>query len=357
MLRPKQIRFRRTKKPGMAPGTLVHSGERKADDVNITLIDYNPDHVTEHAVTDVMECKEYKSTESITWLNVDGLHEVSLLQTLGDQFDLHPLVLEDILSTQQRPKVEDYGDYLYIVLRMMTVSSTDLKIEDEQFSLVLGNNFLLTFQEKSGDVFGPVRDRLRTPQRQIRHMGADYLAYALIDAIVDHYFVVLDKMGESIIDIEEHLIDESEHEDLDAIHLLKREMIFFRKSIWPLREVIAQINRGESGVFDQKTLVFLRDVYDHTIQVIDTIESYRDMLSSLMDLYLSTLSNKMNEVMKVLTIIATIFIPLTFIAGIYGMNFVYMPELNLTWGYPAVWGVMIIIGIIMLVFFKRRKWL
>jgi len=357
MLKPSQFKFKRKKEPGAAPGTLVHSGERKAEEVRITVFDYNGSELTERTVDDVSECGQFIDTDTVTWINIDGLHEVKHLEDLGAQYNLHPLVLEDILSTRQRPKIEDYEDYLYLVLRMLTTDNAEVKIEDEQFSMILGDNFLITFQEKPGDVFDPVRERLRNPKRQIRSSGADYLAYALIDAIVDYYFVTLEAIGETIIDIEGELMEDSAQEDLESIHGLKREMIFFRKSVWPLREVIAQINRGESPLFHKKTLLYLRDVYDHTIQVIDTIESYRDMLSSLLDLYLSTISNKMNEVMKVLTIIATIFIPLTFIAGIYGMNFSYMPELQWKWAYPAIWGVMIVVTIIMIAFFKRRKWL
>ncbi|MCF7803445.1 MAG: magnesium/cobalt transporter CorA [Candidatus Marinimicrobia bacterium] len=356
MLKPRLPKFGRAKQPGTAPGTLVHSGERRTEDVQITVIDYDGQGLAERTIEDINECAPYKDTGSVTWINIDGLHEVDMLETLGEQYDIHPLVLEDILSTRQRPKVEDYDDYVYIVLRMLTTDENDIKIEDEQFSMILGGDFLITFQEKPGDVFDPVRERLRNSKRQIRSLGADYLAYALIDAIVDHYFVALEGIGETIVDIEGELMEESEQEDLESIHGLKREMILFRKSVWPLREVIAQINRGESSLFQKKTLVYLRDVYDHTIQVMDTIESYRDMLSSLLDLYLSTLSNRMNDVMKVLTIIATIFIPLTFIAGIYGMNFNYMPELQWKWGYPTVWGFMIIIGAGMVFYFKKKKW-
>lgn len=335
----------------------MHSGERKTEEIRISIIDYDASEVTERSMKDISECSPYKQMDTVTWINIDGLHDIKILETLGEQYGLHPLVMEDILSTRQRPKMEDYDDYLYLVLRMLTTDEADVKIEDEQFSMILGDNFVITFQEKPGDVFDPVRERLRNPKRQIRKLGADYLAYALIDAIVDHYFVALEAIGETIVDIEGKLMDDSEQEDLESIHGLKREMIFFRKSVWPLREVIAQINRGESQLFHKKTLVYLRDVYDHTIQVIDTNESYRDMLSSLLDLYLSTLSNKMNEVMKVLTIIATIFIPLTFIAGIYGMNFSYMPELEWKWAYPVVWAVIIVVTIGMVAFFKKRKWL
>jgi len=356
MATPRQL-FRRRKKPGSAPGTLIHSGERKAETVRISMIDYDAENLSERTVESIKECAPYKFSDTVTWINIDGLHEISVLETLGKQYSIHPLVLEDVLSTSQRAKIEDYESYLYAVFRMITYDDSQRQIEEEQFSLILGSNFILTFQEKPGDVFDSVRQRLQNPQGRLRTMGPDYLAYALMDAIVDHYFVVLDGLGEQIIDIEEQLMNDPEEEDLETIHNLKREMIFLRKAIWPLREMVAQINRGESSLVTKNTQVFFRDVYDHTIQVVDTIESYRDTLSSLLDLYLSTLSNRMNEVMKVLTIIATIFIPLTFIAGIYGMNFAYMPELQWRWAYPAVWLIMSIVAIIMLIFFKRKRWL
>jgi len=349
--------LRRRKKPGTSPGTLIYSGDRKTELVRITVIDYDADHFTEFQVGDINQCAGYRDTDRVTWINIDGLHEESVLETLGSQYRIHPLVLEDVLNPNQRPKMEDYKDYLYLVLRMITYDAEHDRIDDEQFSLILGPRFVLSFQEKPGDVFDNIRKRLRNPKGRLRTMGPDYLAYALADAIVDHYYVVLDSLGEKIVSIEEDLMDDSEGNPFEYIHNLKREMIFLRKAIWPLREVIAQILRGETVLFKDSTHPFLRDVYDHTIQVIDTIESYRDMLSSLLDLYLSTLSNRMNEIMKVLTVIATIFIPLTFIVGVYGMNFVFMPELHWKWGYPVVWLVMIVVVGIMLVLFRRKRWL
>lgn len=356
MKKPFKIRRHRSK-TGLPPGTLIHTGERKIETPVIRIIDYTVQNISKHTVDSVAECQEYRHKDSVTWINVDGLHEVELLKSIGEQYQLHPLVLEDILSTDQRPKIEMYDEYMYIVSRMLSFSEETGQISDEQFSLILGPNFVLTFQEKKGDVFDPVRQRMENEKSRLRNNRSDYLAYALIDAIVDHYFILLDQLGERIIGIEERLMNEPGEDIMEEIHNLKREMISLRGAIWPMREVIAQIHRGESDLFAEKTLLFLRDVYDHTIQVVDTVESYRDMLSGLMDLYLSTLSNRMNEVMKVLTIIATIFIPLTFIAGIYGMNFEHMPELGLPWAYPAVWGIMIGVVIIMLLYFRRKKWL
>jgi len=345
------------KSPGLPPGSLVHEGERKAEEVEITVHDYTETTVKEREIDNVRECSSYKDSQSVTWININGLHEVGILEEIGEQYGLHPLVMEDILSTRQRPKMEDYESYLYLVIRMITYDPDHESIQDEQVSILLGKNFVLSFQEQPGDVFDPIRKRLRNPDSRLRKHGPDYLAYALMDAIVDHYFVSLEQVGERIIGLEESLMQDVENVELDQIHHLKREMIYLRKSIWPLREVISQLNRGESTLFNKKTLVFLRDVYDHTIQVVDTIESYRDMISSLLDLYMSTLSNRMNEVMKVLTIIATIFIPLTFIAGIYGMNFEHMPELGWKWSYPIIWSIMLVVGGIMLLYFRRKKWL
>lgn len=356
LFHPLKAKFK-TKSPGLPPGTLVHQGERKAEEIKIRIIDYDESSLTEKEIPEIEQCFRYKETPTVTWINVDGLHEVETLEKIGEHYDLHPLVMEDILSTRQRPKVEDYDRYLYLVVRMITYDEESDTIQDEQVSLILGENFVLSFQEQEGDVFDPVRARIQNIDSRLRKMGPDYLAYALMDAIVDHYFVTLEQIGEKIVAFEEMLMLDVEEVDLEQIHQLKREMIYLRKSIWPLREVISQINRGESTLFNKQTLIYLRDVYDHTIQVVDTIESYRDMLSGLLDLYLSTLSNRMNEVMKVLTIIATIFIPLTFVAGIYGMNFEHMPELSWKWAYPTVWGIMIVVVIIMLIFFYRRRWL
>jgi magnesium transporter len=265
--------------------------------------------------------------------------------------------MEDILHTDQRPKMEDFEDYIFIVTKMLFFDQEKRELKAEQLSLILGENYVVTFQERVGDVFEPIRERIRKGKGRVRKMQSDYLAYALIDAVVDHYFIVLEKIGETVESLEEELVTNPTPETLQAIHHLKRELIFLRKSVWPLRELISGLERGEASLIQEKTTVFLRDVYDHTIQVIDTVESLRDMVSGMLDVYLSSVSNRMNEVMKVLTIIATIFIPMTFIAGIYGMNFENMPELKWPWGYPLVWCVILAIGIVMLGYFKKKKWL
>ncbi len=349
---------KRSKKAGLPPGTLVHIGERTTGQVKITIMDYDEKSFLEREADTVEACFAFKDKPTVTWINVEGIHNVEILAKLCDCFGLHPLVQEDILNSDQRPKMEDYGSYLYIVLKMLSFNEKNNELVTEQISLILGPNFVISFQEGiEGDVFNQIRDRIRNDKGRIRKMGVDYLAYSLIDSIVDSYFAILEKTGESIELLEEKLITNPAPEILHTIHNLKRDMIFLRKSVWPLRELISGLQRGESALIRPDTQLYLRDVYDHTIQVMDTIETFRDMLSGMLDIYLSSISNRMNAVMKVLTIIATIFMPLTFMAGVYGMNFKYMPELEWRFGYPVVLLIMFAIGILMLIFFKRKKWL
>lgn len=349
---------KRSKKAGLPPGTPVHIGEKKSDRTRITLFNYDEQAVEEKEINATEECALYKDKSTVTWINVAGLHQVEVLEKLNECFGLHPLVLEDILNTDQRPKIEDFGDYLYIVLKTLFLTGPrGEEVGNEQISLILGPNFVLTFQEREGALFDPVRDRLRNGKGRIRKMGPDYLVHALLDTIIDHYFVVLEKLGERIEFMEEELITRPKPVTLSEIHKLKREMIFLRKAVWPLREVIGSLERGESSLIRDSTVIYLRDIYDHTIQVVDTIETFRDMLSGMLDIYLSSISNRMNEVMKVLTIIATIFIPLTFIVGLYGMNFKYMPELEWPWGYPLVLLLMLAVSVFMLIYFRRKKWI
>ncbi len=347
----------RSKKAGLPPGTLVHIGEKKAESVRITVIDYDQQNFQESQVANIEDCFPFKATPTVTWINIDGLHDTSIIEKLGKHFDLHPLILEDILHTAQRPKCEDYDNYIFVVIRMLSFGDENEVIKSEQVSLILGANFVISFQEKVGDVFEQIRDRIRNAKGRVRKMGPDYLMYALLDAVVDGYFGILEKLGENIEAMAEELVSEPTQKTLQQIHSLKRQMISLRKSVWPLRELIGGLQRSESSLIKQDTNIYLRDVYDHTIQVIDTVESFRDTVSGMLDIYLSSISNRMNAVMKVLTIIATIFIPLTFIAGIYGMNFKYMPELEWRWGYGLVLIVMMMVVVIMLIYFKRKKWL
>ncbi|MBU1147381.1 MAG: magnesium/cobalt transporter CorA [Candidatus Omnitrophica bacterium] len=352
-----------SKSASLSPGTLVHIGEERIEKIKISIIDYSEESFKERQGVKVEECFPFKDTPTVTWINVDGIHQVDIIEKLGKQFDIHPLVLEDIVNTSQRPKMEDFENYIFIVMKMLYCDKNDNEIKSEQVSLILGSNFVISFQEKEGDVFDSIRERIRNAKGRIRKMASDYLAYSLMDAIVDNYFVILERIGERIEGMEEELLENSTPRVLQAIHNLKGDTIFLRKSVWPLREVIGSLERGESLLIKDTTNIFLRDLYDHTIQVIDSIESSRDIVAGMVDIYLSSISNKMNEVMKTLTIIATIFIPITFVAGIYGMNFNQdasrwnMPELNWRFGYLFAWGVMLLIALTMLAYFRRKKWL
>jgi len=348
---------KRAGKAGLPPGTLVHIGEKSDREIRIKVLDYGPDRCVEKEIAGIEECFYFAEPSVISWIDMEGLHEVELIQKLGDCQGFNPLMLEDIVNTDQRPKLEDFGDYLYIVVKMLSEGS-DGGIAVEQLSLVLGANFLISFQEGlDGDPFGPIRDRLKGGKGKIRTMGADYLAYALIDAVVDGYFGVLERIGERIEDLEEEVVSAPSPDTVRRIHHLKRQMIVLRKVLWPLREVIGALERRESSLVSEPVTIYLRDVYDHTIQAIDAVEAYRDILAGLLDVYLSSISNRLNEIMKFLTIIGTIFLPLSFIAGLYGMNFKNMPELGWEWGYPACLLLMSAISVGMLFFFKRRKWL
>lgn len=348
---------KRSTKTGLPPGALVHIGEKKAEKVRINILDYDENQFEEKEARTIEECFPFKDKPTITWINIDGLHQVDIIEKIGKNFDLHPLLLEDILNTEQRPKIEDFETCIYIVLKMLLYDEKTNEINSEQVSIILGQNFVISFQEKEVDVFNPLREIIRTGKGRIRKMGADYLAYSLIDAIVDGYFLILEKLGENIEDVEEIMMSNPSPVTLKDIHKLKRRMISLRKSVWPLREVVSALERSESSLIHDQTRIYLKDVYDHTIQVIDSVETNRDVLSGMLDVYLSSISNKMNEIMKVLTIIATIFIPLTFIVGVYGMNFEFMPELKWYWGYPAIWSVMLIIGISMMLYFRKKKWI
>jgi len=345
------------KATGEPPGTMVHIGERKIETPKITIIEYDEENFSERVIEDIDEIKSAKDNGRVCWLNVDGIHDLELIANVGEIFDLHPLLLEDVVNTEQRPKLDDYNEYHFVVLKMLQYDEKKAELNIEQVSLILGDKWVLTLQERPGDAFDFVRDRIRNAKGRIRKKGADYLAYALMDAIVDNYFVVLENLGMRIEEIEEDLVQDLTPEMSSEIHRMKRQTINLRHSIWPLREVISGFQRTGSKLITENTAVFLRDLYDHTIQVIDTVETYRDILSGMLDTYLSLTSNRMNEVMKVLTIIATIFIPLTFIAGVYGMNFQHMPELAWKWGYPAVLGVMALVSVVMIIFFKRKKWI
>ena len=346
---------KRSRKTGLPPGTLVHIGEKKTDKVTMTAFNYAGTRCDERR--ELSPAVLAPPTDgSVTWVDVGGVHNMDILDSFGKQFQLHPLLLEDIANTDQRPKLDDYDTYLFLVMKMLSVTDRQ-DIVVEQVSLVLGRNFVLSFQENGADVFTPVRDRLRGGKGRLRQSGADYLLYALIDAIVDQYFTVVELLGEKIEALQDLVVSDPKPETLHQIHALKHQLLFLRRAVWPLREATNNLSRSECPLLQESTKVFFRDVYDHVVQIVDTIETLREMVSASLDIYLSSISYRLNAVMKVLTIITTIFMPLTFIVGIYGMNFEHMPELKWEWGYPLVLGVMAAIAIAMLGFFIRKKWI
>ena len=346
-----------SKKAGLPPGTLVHIGEERTEKARIDFIDYDENRVEEMADVTLEACLPFKALPTVTWVDVTGIHDTNIIEEIGKAFGIHPLILEDIVHSGQRPKMEDMGDYLYIVLKMLIHNSKEDGFEVEQVSLIVGSNFVISFQEKEGDVFQSIRQRIRKGKGRSRKSGSDYLAYTIIDAIVDNYFIILEDMGEKIEGLQEDVISRPDPSNLKVIQDTKRHLVYLRRSIWPLREAISSMQRSESPLIGESIGPYMGDVYDHTIQVIETIETLRDTVSGTLDIYLSSMSNKLNEVMKVLTMIATIFIPLTFIAGVYGMNFKHMPELEWKWSYPVLWIAMVLLGSLMLIGFRRKKWL
>ena len=347
---------KRSHKTGLAPGSLVYTGEAN-EAVTVSLLSYDEKRCETFEDLSLDEALARENPAQVDWININGLHRLDIIERVGEHFGLHPLTREDLVSTGQRPKIEFFDAYVYIVLRMLSLEPTSKELRDEQVSLILGPGYVVSFQERDdGDLFDPIRARIKGAKGRVRKFGADYLVYALMDIVVDNYFVILERFGELLEELEEEVIDAPTPEVLARINAYKREMLFLRKSVWPLREVLSTLHREESSLFSSVVLTYFRDVYDHTVGVIDTVETFRDILTGLLEVYLSSVSNRMNEVMKVLTIIATIFIPLTFVVGVYGMNFAYMPELGWRWGYPAVWGVMILITVGLIVYFKRKGW-
>jgi magnesium transporter len=358
---------KRSQKVGAPPGTLIHIGEKWEGAPKIWVFDYDDQNFEEKVVERVEDTFPYRDTPAVTWINIDGIHQVDILEKIGEHYGLHPLVLEDILNTDQRPKVEDYGEFLYIVLKMLYADNEAAReeeeagamaaeVEAEQVSLVLGRNFVISFQEAEGDLFDPIRERIRKDKGRIRQKKADFLAYVLLDIIVDNYFMVLEKFGERIEILEDYLTNNPTVESLQSLHIMKREMIYLRKSIWPMRDLLGTLTRGQSSLIEPTTQTFLRDVYDHVAQVIDTIETYREMLSGMVETYLTSISNRTNEVMKVLTIIATIFIPLSFVASLFGMNFGFIPLSEWPGGFYLTSLTMLLLGAVMLWYFKSRRW-
>ncbi len=343
---------------GAPPGTLV--ADPASAPTAVDYLSYDETGCIEKATGDVGELQEVVGSRSVTWINVNGLADIALIEAIGKLFNMHQLALEDVINVHQRPKVEEYDDHLFIVTRMLSEPSAK---ETEQVSLFLGKGFVVTFQERPGDVFEPVRQRLRRDGAQIRKLGADYLAYALLDAVIDGYFPALERRGEEVEHLEGLVVSRPRERLLGIIHETKRDLLDLRRAVWPQREMLSALLRQEGRFFEERTKVYLRDCYDHTIQLIDIIETYREVCSGLVETYLSSLSNRMNEIMKVLTIMATVFIPLSFIAGLYGMNFDpkaspwNMPELGWRYGYPFALGLMAAVAGGLLWSFWRRGWI
>lgn len=345
------------KKVGMEPGTLIHIGEKKLDDTVMTIMNFNEKTVEEKATKEIEECRASSQNSSLTWINVDGLHQVELIKKIGECFSIHPMILEDILNTDQRPKFEDMLDYQHITLKHLIFSEKKDEILSEQISFILGKNFVLSFREGKNEVFESVRTRIHRGTGRIRKSGSEYLLYSLLDAVIDQYYLVLEQIGKRLEDVEDEVFSNSGKETLHRIHLYRRGLLYLQNVISPLREIVTDLIECESYPMHESMKTYWRDLRDHVIQIDDAIDNCRDFLSSTTDLYFSNISNKMNEIMKVLTVIATIFIPLSFIAGVYGMNFPNMPELQWKWSYPVLWMIMISIVGVMLYYFRKRDWL
>ena len=350
-------RFFRKKHVGLPPGSVVFMGEEKTEPVRFSVLDYTAERLDETEISSAEAVLPYRDSPTSTWINVTGVHDENTIRTIGEHFGIHPLIQEDIAHTGQRPKLETYDDHVYVVSKMLYHNEEDQHLRAEQVSFVLGGNYLLSFQEDAGDVFDPVRERLRKGRGRIRGAGTDYLTYALLDVIVDHYFVILEELGSRTEEIEDEVLEDPQSETQERINNLRRDLIFMRRMTWPVRELLSQLERLDSPLWSEETRPFVRDTYDHAVQVLDLVESLRDVVGGLTDLYMTSLSNRMNEIMKVLTIIGTIFIPLTFIAGIYGMNFEYMPELTVWYGYPIAMAVMAGIAAVLLLYFRRKEWI
>ena len=355
-LYPFKKKSRPSRKIGLPPGSIVYLGEQKVEKVKITLTEYDENEYETYEIKSADEIEPFTDTPRVTWVNVCGLHETNFLKEIGERFKIHPLVLEDILNTDTRPKIEITDDYLFTVMKLFIYNAEQEIFEPEQVSFILGRNFIFSFVEKGDEIFNPVRDRIAGQLGKIRKRASDYLLYALMDIVVDYYFLVLEKIEERIESLDDEAINEPEKTLAEKIYNLKNLLLLLRRSVTPMREIVNQLIKDEGDLLEESIEPYLRDLYDHVIHISETLEVQREITTGLMETYLSMMSNKMNEVMKVLTVIATIFIPLTFIVGIYGMNFKYMPELDVPWAYYAVWGVMTSVVIGMVIYFRRKKW-
>jgi len=352
-----QRRPKSTNALNKAPGTVAYVGRKDTAQTKLEVIDYNKISYDRHILDKVEDTFSFDNEEKITWINIDGLSNTKEIEKLGKYYDLHPLIIEDIVNTNQRPKIDEYQDYLFIVAKMLYHKENGV-LEHEHISIVIGKDYVLTFQEADGDVFDGIRERITNPKGRLRNNGPDYLVFSLLDSIIDNYFIVIEEISDKIEILEEQLFTTQPSDDITfEIQELKRTVLRIRRAVFPLREVISRLEKIDSALIEEKTINYIRDLYDHIIQVSENIEIYREMTWGLMDMYMTTISNKMNEVMKVLTIMASIFIPLTFMAGIYGMNFEYMPELQWKYSYFVLWGLMIMVFLGMIYYFKRKKWL
>jgi len=348
---------KRTKKIGAPPGTLIHIGKKPVEKINISVIEYDAETLIEKHDVSLEECITFINQPTMTWITVKGVYDPETISTIGKAFGLHPLLLEDIMDTNQRPKIDFYDDCLFIVMRMMKIHEERQELENQQVSIVLKAGVIILFLEGNGDVFEGVRERIRKKNPRIRSMGSDYLCYALLDQIVDSYFVILEATDSELDDLDEELLKNPNTRTLHKIQHLRQEIILLKKVIWPTREVMSQFRHMNTPLIQDATKLYMQDLYDHSIQIIDTIESFRDIAAGLLDIYLSNLSHRMNEIMKVLTIVSTLFVPLTFISSLYGMNFKYMPELQWRWGYPIVLAIMATVALGMLRYFRTKRWI
>ena len=345
-------------KSGLPAGTLIHIGKKHASECKISVTHYNADSLITHEIKSIKELKDFHTAEMITWINVDGLSNTTIVADIGQELNIHPLVLEDILSTHQRPKMEEYDNFLYLVIKGISINpEMDFELHYEQISILLLAHHVITFKEKADDTFDPIHIHLQNPNGRLRQLGSDYLAYVILDTVVDEYFFVEDSLDEIIDPLEDNILFNSNKEMLRTVQQIRRGLISMKRNISPLRDLLATIQRADTPLLQEKNLRYYGDVYDHVLRVTDALESYRERVSAMHDIYLSSISNKLNETMKILTIFASIFIPLTFIAGIYGMNFEYMPELKWRWAYPALWVIFILISAGLLTFFKKKKWI
>lgn len=353
----KKTKYHSKKTENYIPGAVKYTGTKTGMSTSLEIIDYSITSYKRIDTEDIDVAFNFKGTNHVTWINVNGLNNTKAIERLGNQYKLHPLIQEDIVSVNQRPKIDEYQDYLFIVFKMLHYNDNG-EFVNEHVSLVIGDDYVLTFQEADGDVFDGLRSRLENAKGRVRNAGADYLMFGILDAVIDNYFNVIEVMSDKIEMIEDQLFENQIEDDITKdIQELKKEILKIRRAVFPLREVINRLEKTETHLIEERTNNYIRDLYDHIIQVSESVDIYREMIWGLMDMYMTTISNKMNEVMKVLTIMASIFIPLTFMAGIYGMNFEYIPELQFKYGYFIFWGVMIAVFVGMLLYFKRKKWL